>query len=500
MAFLAVVDSLALLAMSALLMQGSYVVLGVVLVVTVLVNIIYLRSDLLPAKYLTPGLIFLAIFQIFVVAYSGYIAFTNYGDGHNGSKEQAIGVIETSGRVRVADSPTYPVTILDRDGELAMLITGVDGTASVGTAQQPLQPVSEAIFEGGKAVGVEGARSLAFSDLLARQSELLNLEVPLTDDPGSGALRTPDGTSAYLYDSVMVYDEATDTFTDSRSDTVYFDSGDGAYESADGQRILPGWKINVGLDNFVKAATDTSIRGPLLSVTVWTFVFAFLSVATTFALGLALALLFNDERMRGRKVYRVLVILPYAFPGFLSGLVWMGMLNQDYGFVNQVIFGGAEIPWLTDPWIARFSVLFVNLWLGFPYMFLITTGALQAIPTDILEAGRVDGASPWQVFRRLKLPLLMVSVAPVLIAAFAFNFNNFNVIYMLTGGGPRDISAGVDAGATDLLITLVYKVAFGSGTGRDYGLASAFAIIIFVIVAVISALSFRRTKVLEEIH
>ncbi|MBD4208039.1 ABC transporter permease subunit, partial [Xanthomonas citri pv. citri] len=120
----------------------------------------------------------------------------------------------------------------------------------------------------------------------------------------------------------------------------------------------------------------------------WTFAFAFLSVATTFAVGLLLAMAFNRADMRGKKVYRVMMILPYAFPAFLSGLVWAGLLNPEFGFVNNVFFGGADIPWLTDPWLARLSVLVVNLWLGFPYMFLVTTGALQSLPEDVDEAAR----------------------------------------------------------------------------------------------------------------
>ena len=132
-----------------------------------------------------------------------------------------------------------------------------------------------------------------------------------------------------------------------------------------------------------------------------------------------------------------MLILPYAFPAFLSALVWAGMMNESFGFINQVLLGGAEIPWLTDPWLAKISVLLVNLWLGFPYMFLVCMGALQGIPEDVNEAGVMDGANPWQIFRRIKLPLLLVTVTPLLIASFAFNFNNFNLIYMLTDGGPR---------------------------------------------------------------
>ena len=232
---------------------------------------------------------------------------------------------------------------------------------------------------------------------------------------------------------------------------------------------------------------------------MWTFAFAFLSVFTTFALGLFLAIVFNDKRMKSRKYYRIIMILPYAFPGFLSALVWAGMMNQEFGFINTVLLGGAEVPWLTNEWLAKGSVLFVNLWLGFPYMFLVTTGALQAIPEELTEAATVDGAKPWAIFRFVKLPLLLVSVAPLLISSFAFNFNNFNLIYMLTNGGPRDVSAGVNVGATDILISMVYKVAF-VGANRDYGLASAFAIIIFILVAGIAIISFRRTKSLEELN
>ena len=151
------------------------------------------------------------------------------------------------------------------------------------------------------------------------------------------------------------------------------------------------------------------------------------------------------------------------------------------------------MPWLTDPTMAKVSVLIVNLWLGFPYMFLVCMGALQSIPDELQEAATVDGAKPWAVFRLIKLPLLLVTVAPLLIASFAFNFNNFNMIYMLTDGGPRDSNAPIPVGFTDILITMVYKVAF-TGQSRDYGLASAYSIIIFIVVAVISIIAFRRTK------
>jgi len=497
---LGLVDSLAVFAMFVLFMQESWLIFGITLAVTLVINWLYLRPGGLPAKYLAPGLLFLAVFQIFVVVYSGYIAFTNYGDGRNGTKDDAIANIQLTSLNRVPDSPTYRLQILERDGDYSFLVTSPTGEVLLGGPDDPLAPAPGAELDStGKAVAVEGYTSLAFADLLANQRAITNLSVPFTDDPGDGALRTPDGSNAYLYLSSLEYDEASDTFTDAAG-VIYRDGGNGAFVNDDGRELIPGWTINVGFDNFVKAFTSDNIRGPLISVTIWTFAFAILSVATTFALGLFLAIVFNKPGMKGKKAYRLIMILPYAFPGFLSGLVWLGLFNQDFGYINQVLFGGASIPWLTDPWLAKISVLTVNLWLGFPYMFLICTGALQSIPEELTEAATVDGAQPWAVFRLIKFPLLLVSVAPLLISSFAFNFNNFNIIYMLTGGGPRDVTAGVDAGATDILITLVYKVAFGAGTGRDYGLASAFAILIFVIVATVSIISFRQTKALEELN
>ncbi|MBN8206613.1 ABC transporter permease subunit [Microbacterium esteraromaticum] len=496
---LAIVDAVAVYAAFVLLMNQEWLVLAVVAAVTVLVNYIYFSRKRIPAKYLTPGIIFLVVFQVFTLLYTGYIGFTNYGTGHNGTKDQAISSLLASAQERVEDSSTYPVTVVEQFGTLGLLVTDPDsGEASVGTNEQPLQNV-DATMESGKAVATDGWTTLRFADVIARSDQIEDLAVPFSDDPNDGSLRTPDGQNGYLYISTLEYDESADAIVDSRTGAVYSDIGTGAFTADDGTEILPGWQVNVGFDNFVRAVTDESIRGPLISVTLWTFVFALISVASTFFLGLLLALVFNNTRMRFRNGYRIILILPYAFPAFLSALVWAGMMNESFGFINQVIFGGADIPWLTDPVLAKVSILIVNLWLGFPYMFLVCMGALQGIPEDVNEAAVMDGANPWQIFRRIKLPLLLVTVAPLLISSFAFNFNNFNLIYMLTGGGPRFSDVSIPVGHTDILISMVYKVAF-TGQNRDYGLASAFTILIFIVVATISIISFRKTKALEELN
>jgi arabinogalactan oligomer/maltooligosaccharide transport system permease protein len=314
----------------------------------------------------------------------------------------------------------------------------------------------------------------------------------------------------------LAFDEKTQFFT-ALADDEYgkFMTGDVFKPGKDGYYHLngdvtasaldAGWRVEVGFKNFQTIFTDEQLRAPLFKVISWTFIFAFSTVLTTFVLGMAVALLFNHEKLRFKRAYRSIMILPYAFPAFLSVYVWVGLFNKENGFVNTVILGqtpGADtnFPWLTEEGPARLAVLLVNLWLGFPYMFLITTGALQSIPAELTEAATIDGASPWQGFRFIKLPLLLVSIAPLLISSFAFNFNNFTIIYLLTKGGPND--SGVtdyDVGGTDILITFVYKIAF-SGTGQNYGLASAFSILIFLVVGTLSLISFRRTRTLEDIN
>jgi ABC-type sugar transport system permease subunit len=265
---------------------------------------------------------------------------------------------------------------------------------------------------------------------------------------------------------------------------------------------LPGWRTVVGFENYTALFTNERIRQPFIGVFLWNMVFAVGTVAINFILGLALANALQNDRLRGRAIYRSLLILPYAVPAFLSTLIWRGLLNEQFGQVNDVLarFGIEAIPWLGDPNWAKVAVLLVNLWLGFPYMFLITSGALTSIPVELKEAARVDGASAWMVFRTVTIPLLLVSTAPLLIGAFAFNFNNFVLILLLTGGGPPMSGFDVPVGATDILISFTFDLAQGAGRGNQFALASAVVVLIFIVVAIISAFSFRFTKRLEDVY
>ncbi|MDO5677617.1 MAG: ABC transporter permease subunit [Propionibacteriaceae bacterium] len=477
--------------------QQEWGVLIFLALTLIVVNYVYFSKRAVPAKYLVPGLIFLIVFQVYVMINTAYVAFTNYGDGHNDAKGPAITQIMKTADRRVEGTATYPVTVLDRDGEVAFAVVQ-DGTVKVGDAQNPLADAADAVLDGTKVTEVPGAQVLTLKEIQQRQREVLDLRVSMTDNPDDGWLRTDNATMAYVAKSLLSYDEAADTFTNPEGKVFTADESRGLFVAEDGQTLTPGWRVTVGFDNFKTMFTDSRLAGPFLSALAWTFAFAILSVLTTFAFGLLLAVVFNDPRVKGRTLYRALFILPYAFPGFLAALVWRGMLNKDFGFINQVLLMGADIPWLTNGFMAKLAILGVNLWLGFPYMFLVTTGALQAIPGELTEAAIMDGASPWRRFWSITLPLLMVSVAPLLIASFAFNFNNFSLIFMLTGGGPNYPGAPWPIGETDILISMVYAIAFEGGN-RMFGLASAMSILIFLVVGFISWLGFRQTRKLEEI-
>ncbi len=275
---------------------------------------------------------------------------------------------------------------------------------------------------------------------------------------------------------------------------------------AQGNRIeVGGYRGFVGTDNFVKMFTDSRFTGPFVKILLWTFAWAILSVLFSFAIGLAFALLLNDNKLKGRNVYRTLLLIPWAVPAFISVLVWRnGFFNETYGIINKIIlgqwFGLDAVRWLGNEVWAKVSVLIVNVWLGFPYMMMVSLGALQSIPSNLYEAASIDGATKTRRFRSITMPLLMTSVTPLLIGSFSFNFNNFTNIYLLTQGGPAMANSLTNAGHTDILISYTYKLAFQGERGQDFGYASAIALFIFLIVAGISFLQFRFAGTFEEVN
>ncbi len=277
------------------------------------------------------------------------------------------------------------------------------------------------------------------------------------------------------------------------------DTHRGFFTAEDGTQLQPGFRVFVGFRHYVRLFTEPNFREPFLGVFIWTVAFSGLTVLGAGALGLLLACLMNWEALRGRAVYRVILFLPYAVPAFLSILVFKGLFNQNLGEINMILHGlfGIRPAWFSDPNLARLMLLIVNIWLGFPYMMVLCSGLIQSISSDLYEASAIAGAGPWDNFRRITLPLILKPLTPLLISAFAFNFNNFVLISLLTGGRPDQLDSDVPAGTTDILVSYTWRIAF-QDSGNQYGLAAAISTVIFLLVAVITVVQLRMTRLTDD--
>jgi arabinogalactan oligomer/maltooligosaccharide transport system permease protein len=520
---LALLDALALYAFLSLISdEGANRLMVVLLVVgTLFINWVYLWPNTLALRWVTPGLIFMGIFVVIPIVYTVYVSMTNWQTGNVTSKAQSIAFFEGQSYIDPdAAGELFDLYVYSDDaGEFRLLLVNSDREYLFGDPRLRTEPpVEDAVelqgtFTPEDTVPPEvigGYRLLTQREIFQLSTQVdftaLVIDVPQGEVVilGLSQGRVVLASQRWIYDAQR--DVLLDTALDRECSPGDTDATVGNFVCEDGTVLTPGWVAFVGLRNYGRVFTNELIRGPFSQVFVWNFVFAFLSVGLTFILGLMLALALHHERMRGVRFYRSIYIIPYAIPAFLSILVWRGLFNASFGTINELLspiydlLGTDPIRWLSDPTWAKVTVLFVNLWLGFPYMFLLATGALQSIPEDILEAARTDGASGRRVFAKVTFPLLMVSLAPLLIGSFAFNFNNFNLIYLLTGGGPPVLGADVPVGHTDILISFTFNLASASGRGNQFGLAAAVTMIIFVLLLLISAFSFRFTKHLEDTY
>lgn len=501
--FLGVVIGTAIALTPALVGERSWTFLTGIWLITVVLVATYATGRALPAKYLVPGTLMLALFVVYPIVLTAQTSFTNYGDGTRNDKQTTVDQIVGSSVVRSDDSPQYNLTIAtDGDpasGPFTYFLVPQDDPETVfeGTPEGLEEDPAGVTVDNGRVTAVDGFTVLDIRQISAAADALDEIAVPTE----SGNFIVRDGTSeAFEGAPTLVYDEDADTITDTTSDTVYTAEQQGDREffvDEEGQRLSDqSWTANVGWRNYERIFTDSRISSSFFGIFVWTVVFATFSVIGTFLLGLFFAIALNDPRVRGQKVYRALLILPYAIPGFISLLLWSSFYNQDFGLINDIT--GLNINWFGGATTAKIAVLLTNLWMGFPYMFLVSTGALQAIPDELKEAATIDGAGGLAGFRRITLPLLLVTVAPLLVATFAFNFNNFGAIFLLTGGGPFTPD-NPTAGGTDILISYTYRLAFGAG-GVQIGFAAAVSVVLFVVTGLIAALQFRATRSLEDVN
>ncbi|HIA3891707.1 TPA: ABC transporter permease subunit [Klebsiella pneumoniae] len=233
-------------------------------------------------------------------------------------------------------------------------------------------------------------------------------------------------------------------------------------------------------------------RSTFLDVLQWTVVWTLLATTLQCTVGVLLAILVNQKDLRFKPLIRTIFILPWAVPGFVTILVFAGMFNDSFGVINNAIlsfFGISPKAWLTDPFWTKTALIMMQTWLGFPFVFAMTTGVLQAIPDDLYEAATMDGASAFTRLRTITLPLVLYAIAPIIITQYTFNFNNFNIIYLFNNGGPA--VAGSNAGGTDILVSWIYKLTMSSS---QYAIAATITILLSIFVVGLALWQFRATK------
>lgn len=260
----------------------------------------------------------------------------------------------------------------------------------------------------------------------------------------------------------------------------------------------------VGFENFAEIFSGSSTGGASMGYTfgnivLWTLIWAIAATFSNYILGMVVALMINKKGIKLKKLWRTLFVMTIAVPQFVTLLLVSQMIgaSQDspLNLIISMFTGEAsQFNVLTqnyDGWIARAAVIIINIWIGIPYTILMTTGILMNIPEDLYESARIDGAGPVKSFTKITLPYMLFVTTPHLITTFIGNVNNFNVIYLLTGGGPKSNDYKYGAGKTDLLITLLYKLSVDQ---QKYGLGAAIGILVFIVCATLSLVTFNMTK------
>ncbi|WP_456294720.1 maltose ABC transporter permease MalF [Vibrio sp. AK197] len=468
------------------------------LILTALALYIFGSKKTYAHRYIYPGIAGMILFILFPLAYTIGLAFTNYSAKNQLSFDRAQSVL-LDRTFQSGDS--YPFTLLDTEqGQVItiqqgeqLLATQAFDLASVGEQEMSLTPVE----------GVSGDKA-AIKAIIANRDKLnlLDLQLPGGDEIRMSGLRK----FAAVKPLYALQDDGETLINNETGETLRPNMDVGYYQPVDdtgafvGNTVSPGFVVTIGSHNFERVWKDDGIKEPFISIFIWTIIFSAGTVIFTAIIGMVLASVVQWEALRGRAIYRVLLILPYAVPAFISILIFKGLFNQSFGEINMVLESifGISPSWFSDPFLAKTMVLIVNTWLGFPYMMILCMGLLKAIPDDLYEASAIDGANFFQNFKRITIPLMIKPLTPLMIASFAFNFNNFVLIQLLTSGGPNMIGTSEPAGYTDLLVSYTYRIAFEGSGGQDFGLASAIATLIFLLVGALALINLRFTKVAQD--
>ena len=448
-------------------------------------------------RYVYPGVAGMALFVLFPLICTIAIAFTNYSSTNQLTFERAQSVLMQrqfqSGKTFTfglypAENQQWRLQLTPPDSEQALISEPFRLDAA---APQTLKLTAQSAAPQG-----ERATLRAITQNRQALSQLV-AQLPDGGELRMSSLRQFSGTRP-LY----ALDKDGSTLTNNQTSALPAErrhrllSGDQRRRRLGAGNPEPGLYRHHRLENFLRVLQDEGIKKPFVSIFIWTIVFSVMTVILTVAVGMVLACVVQWEALKGKAIYRVLLILPYAVPSFISILIFKGLFNQSFGEINMMLshLFGIKPASFSDPLTAKSMILIVNTWLGYPYMMILCMGLLKAIPDDLYEASAMDGANPWQNFFRITLPLLIKPLTPLMIASFAFNFNNFVLIQLLTNGGPDMIGTTTPAGYTDLLVSYTYRIAFEGGGGQDFGLAAAIATLIFLLVGALAILNLKASK------
>ncbi len=412
----------------------DYIPLAIVFcLIILLITVSFLIPKLRHLKWMSIGLSAWLLFSIFPILFTIYNGFTNYGDGHLISKALAIQQISKQKYLPEAgksyewiayrsDTNDYLLWLKDTDGQTSIARTTESGAEDLIFEVVPGENGIGELDDDGAPKTIEGYTRL--NKITASTDDNLT-NILFGEANQTIQVRSPSEAAELV--PLYEFDPETDVFIDVRNGKEYFDI-EGTWTSVDGKELIPGYSDVIGFRNFVDFATSPGLRGPLLTIVSWNFMFATFSLLLTFSMGLLISVIYNDPGFKGKKILQSLLLIPYTIPSLITILIWRGMLNPNLGIVNRVLEAviGISPDWFNNRYLAQIAILIVNMWLGYPYWMLVTSGALQSIPQDIYEAAEVDGATGWQRFWRITLPLLLVSVGPLMISSFIFNFNNFN--------------------------------------------------------------------------
>jgi arabinogalactan oligomer / maltooligosaccharide transport system permease protein len=480
---------------------GYYPLAAGFFIITLFVNVIVLRKEAYPLRWMVVGLVLMALFTIYPIFFTVWVSFTNYGESHLITKQQAIDQILNEKYLPPAGKAYMWTAFKSAQGDYALWLIDPAGNGYLAkpgeevTQPKPGEAGVGALDSKGIPKTIAGYQRL--NPILAATDKNLT-QIQFGEAGKTIQVRTPTEAAELL--PLYIYDAAQDAMINQETGGVYKNLR-GTFTLSSGEELRPGFIASIKLNNFRDFFISPALRGPMVQLVTWNFAFAFFSLLLNFFMGLAIAILFNDPTFPFKKIIRSLLIIPYTVPALITILIWRGMLNPQLGVISRLLetLLGWSPPWFTDQWWAKIAILLVNLWLSYPYFMLICSGALQSIPQEIYEAALMDGANPWQQFKTITLPLLLVAVGPLLIASFTFNFNNFNLIYLFNAGGPPIPGTPTPAGYTDILISYVYNLAFSGSRGVNYGFAAAITIIIFFIVSGITLFQYRYTRMWEEV-